>query len=129
MAKTNKVTNSAIFIKYVGDKPINNALVAKIPTSITGDKIAFPHRYMKDIDTGVSIVEIESGYKLCFSLSKALSDRGMIITNGPGNLKEGSIIVTVLNCGREIVEIKNGDKLLDVWIERDLVIEWLPKDN
>lgn len=123
MAK--KAVKTTPKVKFVGDKAEGNVLKAKIPTTITGDKIAFPHRYMKDIDTGVRISEIEPGYKLCFSLTQALASKGMIVTNGPGNITSGLIVASVLNCGREIVEIRNGDPLLNVWLEVDQNFEWV----
>lgn len=116
MAKKQKV-------KIDGDKPESSILKAKIPTSLVGDKINFPHRHLAHVDTGVSIVA-PSGYRLCFSLVPELTKRGMVATNAPGGITEGNVEVSLLNCGREIVEVKNGDPLVNVWLEKINDFDW-----
>lgn len=110
-------------VKYKGYLPEGCVLKAKIPATIVGPKISFPHRYMATIDTGLE-VSVEPGYKLCFALVDALQGRGMVATNAPGHFKSGKVQVTVLNCGREIVEIKDGDPFVRVWLEEDLCFAW-----
>jgi hypothetical protein len=96
-------------VKYKGVKPDEQGVLkAKIPATIVGPRIAFPHRHMAIIDTGLEAFT-EVGYKLCFSLVPALQNRGMIATNAPGGIKAGKVQIAVLNSGREIVEIKDGD--------------------
>lgn len=110
-------------IKFDGIKPEGNILKAKIAQAIMGTKISFPHRHLANIDTGVN-VKVEPGYKLCFALCSNLSGRGMVATNAPGNIKEGRVQVVVLNCGREIVELRDGDPLVTVWLEVDHEFDW-----
>ncbi len=48
----------------------------------------------------------------------------MIAPNAPGNVTDGPLVVTLLNCGREIVEVKNGDPIAVISVEEDLDFEW-----
>lgn len=82
-----------------------------------------PHRSSHIIDTGFE-VKVEPGYRLCFSLVDSFSNRGLISTNAPGNVRSGKVLVCVLNCGREIVEVKDGDPIVEVWLEADHDFEW-----
>lgn len=116
MSKTPKV-------KFNGDQPQENVLRAKIPTTLIGDKVTLTHRAMAYVQTGVS-VKVEDGYFLCFSLVQELSNKGMMAINSPGNITNGEITVGLLNCGREIISVKNGDPLIDVWLEKIQKFEW-----
>lgn len=117
-------------VKFVGSKPENNLLHAKIPnnttTQIMGEKVNLNHRASALVETNVE-VEVETGYKLCFKLVSTLSDRGIVATNAPGAFKEGKIYANLLNVGREIVEVKTGDPLMHIWIEQDLQFDWSEK--
>lgn len=116
-------SSQKVKIKYNGNSPDGDTLKASIAPSITGPKVTFPHRHLASIDTGVEI-DITDGYSLRFSLVSQLTDRGLIASNAPGRFKKGKIVVTVINCGREIVEIKNGDPLINVWLEPELSFTW-----
>jgi len=48
----------------------------------------------------------------------------MVATNAPGGITEGNVEVSLLNCGREIVEVKNGDPLVNVWLEKINEFDW-----
>ncbi len=122
-SKGTMITSPKYQIKYTGDKPEGNVLKAKIPNTITGTKISFPHRYASLIDTGVEII-VEPNFKLCYKLAKNLADKGMVSTTAPGNVKQGPIKVLIMNCGREIVELKHGDPLIEVWLEREYEFDW-----
>lgn len=105
-------------IRFTGQKPNNNVLMAKIPTTLIGNKVSFPHRYSAIIDTGFDF-ECPEGYKLGVRIVSALSERGMIATNLAGGIKKGRIKVILLNVGREIVELKDGEPLAEIWLESD----------
>jgi dUTPase len=91
--------------------------------TILGPKINFPHRHLAVVDTGLE-VRTEEKFKLCFKLTPSLASRGMVATNAPGNIKAGKVSVVLLNCGREIVELKDGDPLVEVWLEADQDFDW-----
>jgi|688.fasta_scaffold13682_16 hypothetical protein len=114
-------------VKITGTKPEGTTLCAKIPKTSTsevlGSKIAFNHRSSAVIETDVQVV-VEPGFKMCFSLTPELSNRGMVATNAPGNFKTGTVFAHVMNVGREIVEIKTGDPLMNVWLEEDINFSW-----
>lgn len=114
-------------VKFSGSKPENNVLKASIPATatshITGRKIGFNHRYFHNMETGLS-VETPDGYKLCFSLVPELTNRGMVATNTPGNFTSGPVVIGLLNSGREIIEIKDGDPIATVWLEKIQDFDW-----
>lgn len=118
MTKSKKT--SKVVFTVSGKRPEGNKLKASIaatPTShITGQKVSFTHRYSLNIDTGTN-VKIPEGYVLCFSVSSDLANKGMVATNAPGRVTSGNIFIHLLNCGREIVEIKDGDHIADFWLE------------
>ena len=110
-------------VKYTGVEPQNNVFKAKVPTSLLGTKVSLPHRHLKSIESNVE-VEVEKGYKLCYSLVPSLIEKGMVCSSAPGNIKSGKVVVTVINCGREIVDIRDGDDLVNVWLEVDTEFDW-----
>jgi dUTPase len=107
-----------IEVKVSGAKPNGNIAHAKVNNGIMGPKISFPHRFSAKIETGIA-VDVPAGYRLGFRLVPSLADRGMVATNAPGHFKSGKLSVVLLNCGREIVELKDGDPLAILWIEPD----------
>lgn len=113
-------------VKFKGERPESDTLKARINQAIMGPKISFPHRHLQVIDTGVE-VDVAPGYRLRISLNPSLADRGMVATNAHLPIKQGPVKVAVLNCGREIVEVKDGDPLVRVWLEADHEFEW--EDN
>lgn len=96
---------------------------AKIAQAIMGTKINFPHRHMQFIDTGVE-VDVPEGYSLRIALWPKLSNKGMVAVNASSRIKNGKITVGLLNCGREIVELNDGEPIATVWVEKDVPFEW-----
>lgn len=86
-------------------------------------KIAFNHRHSAKIDTGLEVV-LPAGYKLCVGLVNALAENGMVLTNAPGNFTQGKVEVVLLNAGREIVDVSNGDAIVNFWIEEVVDLVW-----
>lgn len=119
------MTKKLLKVKVSGQKPKDNTLTAVIPvtnnTHVTGQKLSLGHRASAIIETGISVA-LEPGYRLCFSLIPDLSNRGVVALNAPGHFTEGKVWVNVLNCGREIIEIKEGDPIINVWVEQ--IVEW-----
>lgn len=114
-------------IKFSGNKPENNIVKASLVSTdvyqVVGNKISFNARHSASINTQV-FVELEKGYKLCFSVVPELASKGMIDFNSPGNFTKGEIVVGLINCGREIVDIKNGDPIANVWVEQIVDFDW-----
>lgn len=111
-------------VKFSGQTPVSNVLTAVIPESVSGRKIAFPHRYSYLVETPTVLVDVEPDHKICFRLVQSLANRGMVATNAPGNFTNGKISVNLLNCGREIIEVRDGEPLIEVWLEKNIPFEW-----
>ena len=78
--------------------------------------VSMPSRYVATIDSGVE-VEVEDGFCLCFSLVPELAQKGVVITNAPGRVTEGKIVLHLLNGGREIVSLSNDQVIATSWVE------------
>lgn len=104
-----------------GSLPQDGILKAQLPTTAANGQVAMPSRFTGRISTGVS-VEVPSGYCLSFALLPELSKKGLSATNAPGRLTSGEVFIDVLNAGREIVTVKSGDPIIQVWVDR--VYNW-----
>lgn len=97
-------------------KVLDNVLVAKAG-------VAMPPRYTCRVGTGVQ-VEVPKTHCLCMAIVPELSKRGLVATNAPGRFTSGEVYVDALNAGREIVSIKDGDPLVQVWVEKIEKFSW-----
>lgn len=82
-------------------------------------KYVLTHRVTATVDLGE--VSVEEGFKLCLSLSPALIARGLVAS--PLSFTTGQVSLTVVNVGREIVEIKQGDQVATYWVEPIIPME------
>lgn len=112
-----------INLKCNGCCPANGVLKANVtpPAVVMPSKISFNHRHVAKINVGLD-VEVPKGYRLCVKLADSLAERGMVLTNAPGNFTNGSVFVVLLNAGREIVDVVDGDPVAEFWLEQ--VVEW-----
>ena len=112
-------------IKCNGQCPSDNILRAQIVPAAVGlaPRIAFNHRHLVKINTGLE-VEVPEGYKLCIGLVPALAEKGMVLSNAPGNFTKGKVEAVLLNAGREIVEVNNGDPVVTCWMESIERFDW-----
>ena len=94
--------------------PENNILNAKL--MVSPFRLDMPNRFTGRIGTGVE-VQVPSTHCLCTALVPALSNKGLVMTNS-GRFTSGEVCVHVLNGGREIVSVKDGDPLLEMWLEK-----------
>jgi len=85
--------------------------------------VSMPNRFVAVIDSGIE-VEVEPGYCLCFSIVPELSEQGVSITNAPGRVKNGKVVLHVLNGGRNIVNLSHGDVVAKCWVEQDHEVSW-----
>lgn len=66
--------------------------------------------------TGVKI-ENNGGFRIMTKVTAALAIRGIVQADAPGCFESGEITAVFSNMGREIVEIKDGDAILECWTE------------
>jgi dUTP pyrophosphatase len=99
-------------------------LVAQIKSTTvgglqTGNSHTLNFRCSMRISTGCKMA-IPEGYKLCFAVRSSFGDRGLVITNSPAQIDSdyrGYIEMSVLNVGRELVRIEDGDRIAQCWLE------------
>jgi len=123
--KETKMAKKKLTLKCNGNCPADGVLTAKIASPAVGllPRIAFNNRHTAKIDTGLE-VEVPDGYKLCIGLVHNLATKGMILTNAPGNFTKGKVEAVLLNAGREIVEVSNGDPIVTCWLEDIVDFGW-----
>lgn len=97
-------------------------ILTKLPATAPATQLSMPSRYMVELDTGLD-VKVPAGYRMRFDLVRALSDQGLVLVPGEP-VKEGRIKLTVLNAGRNIVNLREGDPLATPWLEREVKLEW-----
>jgi dUTP pyrophosphatase len=107
-------------------------LVACIPTNVSSQgKIALNYRTTVLIDTGIKVA-IPKGWKICIAARSSYAKRGLVCTNSPAQIDEdyrNEIQVITCNIGREIIEINDGDRFAQCWIEPVTRIKWNKKDE
>jgi len=69
------------------------------------------------------------GYCLRFTINPDLSARGLVATNAPGDFTKGSVAITFVNCGREIVEVNHGNIIGTCWLDKKISFEWETNEN
>lgn len=108
-------------VKVIKGEIVNGVVSVQSVQDSPRDSIAMPSRYVAKVHTGVE-VEVEEGFCLCFSTVAALAAKGVVITNAPGRITSGLLVLSVLNGGREIVTIGANVEVANVWVEP--VVEW-----
>lgn len=106
-------------------QPEDNLIKAKVEEPIAGygRRIAFNNRYTAVVDTGVFVNELPAGHILRFSLVSRLADKGMVMTTTAFS-GTGQIQLALVNCGREIVNLLDGETLAHVWLEKSEEFTW-----
>ena len=103
-------------------------LIANLEEDHAGLKrVALSHRATVVIDCGFSM-QLPVGYKACISARSSLANKGLIVTNGPGQIDSdyrGKVKVVVTNVGKEIVVIEHGDRFAQMWVEPVYLFEWV----
>jgi dUTP pyrophosphatase len=108
-------------------------LVANIPPDDNGNRmIRVNHRAVARVDCGF-VMEIPPGYKACVAARSGWASRGLIVTNGPGQIDSDYrdwVKVIVCNVGPENpIVIKHGDRIGQMWLEEVVQIEWEVTDK
>ena len=108
-------------------------LVARIPRDpISGQtKAVLSNRNGAKIATGMTVA-IPKGWKICIAAKSGLAERGLVCTNAPAQIDSdyrGEISVLAISLGREIIEINDGERFAQAWIEPAYRIRWNQKDT
>ena len=93
------------------------------PVAGYGRRIAFNNRYAAVVGTGVFINEIPDGHVLRFSIVSRLAEKGMVMTT-TAFTGTGEIQLAIVNCGREIVNVIDGETMAHVWLEKSEEFTW-----
>jgi dUTPase len=93
-----------------------------LTVELTADRYDMPNRFTGDISTGFH-VQVPSTHCLRVALVPELANRGLLMTS-VGRFTQGEVKVHVINAGREIISIRNGDPLLEVWLEKLEKFTW-----
>lgn len=114
--------------KYKDEKATCVELVAKMPPMFVGGvtmppKVLLNHRASAKIQTGIRVA-VPQGFKICVAIMEEYAIKGLILSNSPAQISGSEIIVHVINVGRELVEIKDGDKIALCWIEPVYRFDW-----
>ena len=106
-------------------------LIARIPPEpLSGQrKVSLNYRTTLLIGTGVRAA-IPRGYKICISARSGYAKRGLVCVNAPAQIDSDyrdEIMIIAGNIGREIIEINDGDRFAQCWIEPVNRIRWNSK--
>lgn len=119
--------------KYKSDEAACCDLVARIPPDpISGQrKVVLSNRNGAKIATGMTVA-IPRGWKICIAAKSGLAERGLVCTNAPAQIDSdfrGEIMVLAMSLGREIIEINDGERFAQAWVEPAYRIRWKQKDT
>ena len=93
-------------------------LVANIPVDDNGRRqVDLPYRAGAKIDCGFNI-ELPEGWKAEVSARSSWGERLLLVCNAPGQIDtdyRGRMMVMVVNVGKEIISIKHGDRIGQMW--------------
>ena len=105
-------------------------LIAVIPPLVnnfpTNGKVALNYRTTARIKTGIKVA-IPEGYKMCIAARSSFAEKGLLISNAPAQIDSdyrGEVEVLVLNAGREIIEIRDGERFAQCWLEKVYKFDW-----
>lgn len=99
-------------------------LIANLP----GGPVRLPHRGGLIIDCGFSM-QLPGGWEAQIRPRSSLGSKGLIIPNAPGTIDSdytGRIKVAVLNLGKELIVIEDGQKIAQMVIQPVYETFWVP---
>jgi len=114
--------------RYKNEKSACVELVAKMPQVVVGGvtmppKVLLNHRASFKVQTGIRVA-LPPGFKVCVAILDELAEKGLVVSNAPSQVVGDEVVVQVINVGRELVEIKDGDKIAYAWIEPVYRFDW-----
>lgn len=83
--------------------------------------------YMPTIISCGFKIEIPEGYHAKICQRSSMGKRGVIIPNSPGIVDSdyrGYVSVLLLNLNREVVQIKHGERIAQLLIEKNINVKW-----
>ena len=106
--------------KYVPQATESSAVLlrAKLDTVLR-----LPHRAIATIDAGCSVA-LPAGYKANFAVGGRYSRRGLFVISGKCDYPK-NVEVTVINLGREIVQLEDGDDFVEMTLEVTYWFDWI----
>lgn len=121
-------TEDRFIPKYHSEEAACCDLVARIPKHPTlgYQKVVLSHRNEAEINTGLKVA-IPVGWKICIAAKSGFAKRGLVCTNAPAQIDSdfrGEIVVLAMSLGREIIEINDGERFAQCWIEPAYRINW-----
>jgi len=121
-------TEDRFIPQYKSKKAACCDLVARIPLDPISkqQKVSLNYRTTVLIGTGVKAA-IPDGWKICIAPRSSFAKRGLVCTNAPAQIDSDyrdEIMVITCNIGREIIEINDGDRFAQCWIEPAYRIQW-----
>lgn len=134
LGKTKQIeTNHAVNIKILPD------LLEVVPTRQTDGAAGYDVRarieggnfpllpYMPTIISCGFKMEIPEGYHAKICQRSSMGKRGVIIPNSPGIVDSdyrGYVSVLLLNLNKEVVQIKHGERIAQLLIEKNINVKW-----
>ena len=102
-------------------------LVANIPANETGDRVIhLGPGHIEVIDCGFNMA-LPVGWEAQIRCRSGLATRGVQVTNGIGTIDSdfrGRVTVIVNNAGREIINIKHGDRFAQMALKPVWYFAW-----
>lgn len=125
LSKRSAAKKLKVILKNERYQPEGKTLKAEVeePVAGYGRKIAFNNRHAAMVDTGVVVDKLPAGCVLRFSLVERLAEKGMVLTTTAFS-GEGPIRLGLVNCGREIVNILDGETIAEVWMDKSENFDW-----
>jgi len=93
-----------------------------------GGPFVMPFRGLTKVPVGFSL-EVPFGYEAVIRLRSGLAAKGVVMPNAPGTIDSdyrGEVEVLLINCGREIITIREGDRFAQMKIQKSLQFNFLP---
>jgi len=111
------VDNEKFIPQYATESSVSVGLVANLPDGA----YRMPHRAIVEVDCGFSMT-LKTGYRAVVVPRRGIGNRGLMIANGC--VENGRVKVTVMNAGKEILVISDGDIFAEMYIEPIYRFEW-----
>lgn len=111
------IDNEKFIPQYATEDSVSVGLIANLPEGAS----RMPHRAIVEIDCGFSMT-LKAGYRAVVVPRSGIGNRGLIISNG--HLEQGRVKVTVMNAGKEILVVSDGDIFAEMYIEPVYRFDW-----
>jgi len=102
-------------------------LIANIPPNDVGERIIrLAPGHIETIDCGFSMA-LPPGWEAQIRCRSSMAQKGIQVTNGIGTIDDdyrGRIMVILNNTGREIVNIKHGDRFAQMALKPVYYFQW-----